>query len=59
MTEKQQLRSEGEELEGLLNELEKEHTIREISGWQTGFPNLGRALASASPRHIRRLGSSA
>jgi replicative DNA helicase len=49
MAEKQQLRSEGEELEELLKELQSEHPIREISGWETGFANLSRALDGILP----------
>lgn len=38
------VQSEGEELDGFLEELEGEHAIKEISGWETGFANLSRAL---------------
>jgi replicative DNA helicase len=49
MTERQPLRSEGEELQGLLDELQREHGIKEISGWDTGFANLNRALDGILP----------
>jgi replicative DNA helicase len=49
MTERQPLRSEGEELQGLLDELQREHDIKEISGWDTGFANLNRALDGFLP----------
>jgi replicative DNA helicase len=49
MTQRQPLRSEGEELQGLLDELQREHGIKEISGWDTGFANLNRALDGFLP----------
>ena len=49
MADKQHLRSEGEELEGLLDELQREHDVREISGWKSGFSNLDRALDGILP----------
>jgi len=49
MTERQPLRSEGEELQGLLDKLQREHAIKEISGWDTGFANLNRALDGFLP----------
>jgi replicative DNA helicase len=49
MAETQRLRSEGEELPGFLDELQKEHAIKEISGWDTGFANLNRALDGILP----------
>jgi replicative DNA helicase len=49
MAERQPLRSEGEELQGLLDELQREHAIKEISGWDTGFANLNRALDGFLP----------
>jgi replicative DNA helicase len=49
MTEKQPLQSEGAELELLLDELQKEHAVREISGWETGFTSLSRALDGIRP----------
>lgn len=44
MAEKISLQSEGEQLESFLAELQKEQAIKEIAGWQTGFPNLSSAL---------------
>jgi replicative DNA helicase len=49
MTEKISLQSEGEQLESFLDELQREQQIREISGWETGFPNLSRALDGIRP----------
>ena len=36
--------SEGAELEDVLDELQREHRVEEISGWDSGFINLNRAL---------------
>ena len=44
MADKIPLKSEGEQLEAFLDELQKEQTIRAIAGWQTGFPNLSSTL---------------
>src|SRR5215467_7949759 len=49
MTETRPLRSEGEELHELLDELQRNQTIKEISGWDTGFANLNRALDGMLP----------
>ena len=49
MTEKISLQSEGEQLESFLGELQREQQIKEISGWETGFPNLSRALDGIRP----------
>ena len=49
MTEKYPIQSEGEQLESFLSELEKEHTVKNISGWETGFANLSRALDGILP----------
>ena len=49
MSEKTALQSEGAELDTLLGELQREHSVREISGWETGFPNLTRALDGILP----------
>jgi hypothetical protein len=38
------LESEGEQLGAVIDELEREHAIRETSGWETGFAGLSRAL---------------
>jgi replicative DNA helicase len=44
MAEKHPLQSEGEQLDALLAELQREHDVKEIAGWDSGFPNLSRAL---------------
>src|SRR5215831_7708386 len=49
MTETRPLRSEGEELHELLDELQRDKTIKEISGWDTGFANLNRAIDGMLP----------
>ena len=49
MMEKQPLQSEGEQLKGVLDELQAEHAVKEISGWDSGFTNLSRALDGILP----------
>ncbi|HSE91113.1 MAG TPA: DnaB-like helicase C-terminal domain-containing protein [Candidatus Binatia bacterium] len=49
MVEKIPLQSEGEQLESFLDELQKDQQIKEIAGWETGFPNLSRALDGIRP----------
>ena len=49
MTEKRSWRSEGAELDAFLDALEREHAVREISGLDSGFPNLNRALDGILP----------
>ena len=49
MAEKQALQSEGAQLAEVLNELEAEHAVKEISGWESGFVNLSRALDGLLP----------
>jgi replicative DNA helicase len=49
MPEKQSLQSEGEELEGLIDGLQAEHNVKEISGWDSGFGNLDHALDGILP----------
>jgi replicative DNA helicase len=49
MADKISLQSEGERLESFLDELQKERQIREIAGWETGFPHLSRALDGLLP----------
>ena len=44
MAEKPPLKSEGEQLDEILAELQKEHQVMEIAGWETGFPNLSRVF---------------
>jgi len=49
MAAKYPIQSEAEQLESFLGELEKEHVVKEISGWETGFANLDRALDGILP----------
>jgi replicative DNA helicase len=49
MTEKISLQSEGEQLESLLEELQKERQVKDIAGWETGFPHFGRVLDGILP----------
>jgi replicative DNA helicase len=49
MTEKPPLRSEGEHLDAVMDELQAAHEVREISGWESGFPDLSRALDGLLP----------
>jgi replicative DNA helicase len=49
MPEKNPIQSEGEQLESFLGELGKEHTVKNISGWETGFAHLSRALDGILP----------
>ena len=42
-------RSEGEQLVETLDALERQSQVKEISGWQTGFANLNRALDGILP----------
>src|SRR5437773_10692233 len=49
MVKKGPLRSEGEQLDQLLGELSAEHAVKEISGWESGFVNLSRALDGLLP----------
>lgn len=44
MAGKQPPRSEGEELDSFFTELESGAEVKEIAGWETGFPNLSRSL---------------
>ena len=44
MTETPPLKSEGEQLDEILAELQQQHQVKEIAGWETGFANLSRAL---------------
>jgi replicative DNA helicase len=43
------IQSEGAQLESFLDELESERTVKEITGWETGFTNLSRALDGIFP----------
>jgi replicative DNA helicase len=49
MAEKTLLKSEGQQLESFLEELQREQQIKEITGWETGFPRLSRALDGILP----------
>ena len=49
MTDKQPIRSEGEQLEEFLDALQSEHAVKEIAGWESGFDNLSRALDGVRP----------
>ena len=49
MTEKGSLRSEGADLDGVLDELQREQQVKEISGWDSGFANLNRVLDGMRP----------
>jgi replicative DNA helicase len=42
-------KSEGEQLDAVLDELQRGHAIKEISGWDTGFAILNRALDGLLP----------
>jgi len=44
MAMKYPMQSEGAELESYLDALETERSVREITGWETGFTKLNRAL---------------
>jgi replicative DNA helicase len=43
------LRSEGAELDEVIDELQREHRVKEISGWDSGFDNLNHALDGIRP----------
>ena len=49
MTNRIDLQSEGAVLDAALAELERERAAQEISGWETGFANLSRALDGIRP----------
>ena len=49
MTDKQAIRSEGEQLEEVLDELQRDQAVKEIAGWESGFDNLSRALDGVRP----------
>jgi len=44
MTDTQPLQSEGALLDEILAELQQQHQVKEIAGWETGFANLSRVL---------------
>jgi replicative DNA helicase len=49
MTGKERLKSEAEELDSFLAELQSGGAVKEIAGWETGFASLDRALNGISP----------
>ena len=49
MADKQRPISEGEELDSFLARLESVHEVKEIAGWEIGFPKLSAALNGISP----------
>jgi replicative DNA helicase len=49
MTDKQAIRSEGEQLEEVLDELQRDQAVKEIAGCESGFDNLSRALDGVRP----------
>ena len=49
MPAKYPIQSEGEQLESFLDDLERDHAVKEIAGWETGFTNLSRALDGILP----------
>jgi replicative DNA helicase len=49
MADKQALKSEGEQLAEILDELQSDHAVKEIAGWESGFANLSRALDGIRP----------
>lgn len=52
------MKSEAEELESLLSNLEGIEEIREIAGWESGFPSLSRVLNGILPGLYFLVGSS-
>jgi replicative DNA helicase len=59
MEKKPQVESEGAALEGVLDELQREHAVKEIAGWETGFAHMSRALDGISPGLYLFIGSPA
>jgi replicative DNA helicase len=57
MTNRIELQSEGAALDSALAELERERSAQEISGWETGFANLSRALDGIRPGLYLLLGA--
>jgi replicative DNA helicase len=49
MAEQQRTLSEGEALDGFLDELQQDQQIREISGWDSGFAKLNRVFDGILP----------
>src|SRR5262245_23217695 len=59
MAIKDPIQSEGAQLESFLDALAKDHAVKEISGWETGFDNLSRALDGILPGLYLLIGPSA
>jgi len=49
MAQKPLIRSEGEQLEEVLDALQQQQQVEEFAGWDTGFANLNRALDGIFP----------
>ena len=49
MVDQSKFRSEGEQLEEILDTFERQSQVKEFSGWDTGFANLTRALDGIQP----------
>jgi replicative DNA helicase len=49
MADESRLTSEGAALDEFLDELQREHEVREIAGWDSGFANLNGALDGILP----------
>ncbi len=49
MADKSLIRSEGEQLAEILDDLERQSQVQEFSGWDSGFANLNRALDGILP----------
>jgi replicative DNA helicase len=49
MADKERPISEGEALDSFLARLQSVHEVKEIAGWETGFPKLSAALNGISP----------
>lgn len=49
MGKKPLLESEGVVLNAVLDELQRDHAVKDIAGWDTGFADLGRALDGIQP----------
>ena len=56
MAKKEPPASEGEALAALLSELESVREVKEIAGWETGFPRLSAALNGLLPGLTLRIG---
>ena len=59
MADQSPLRSEGEQLAETLDALERQSQVKEISGWDTGFANLTRALDGILPGLYLLVGAAA